>query len=345
MADPQPQVAPEPVTIAGFKGIKNTVTPERLSGEDLERARNVDLDDAGQARRRRGTTLVAAGNYHSVWTSDDGTVYGVKNQALGIIRPDFTFVTLAAGVGLDPIAYVQVGEDIYYSSRVTSGVITAGTVSAWGALVSAGTWLSPVVLPTSTLPGVAGKLLGAPPLAHALAYHNGRIYLASERTVWATELYMYRYVDKTRTYMLFESAVTVIGAVSSGLYVGTETALWFLSGPFAEMQRVKVLNCGVLPGSMVEVPKDLILPNQSTTRTALMAMTHQGLCALQDGGNVLNLTQQRVLFPEAVSAAAMFRQQDGINQYVGVLNSAGTPTSTARVGDYVDAEIRRFQGA
>jgi hypothetical protein len=240
-----------------------------------------------------------------------------------------------------------VGNDIFYSSVTASGVVAndSGQVSAWGAQTSPSTWISPAVQPTDTLPPVAGKLLGAPPLAHALTYFNGRIYLASKRTLWATELYMYRYVDKTRTYMLFEADITVLGAVSGGMYVGTTAALWYLSGSLLDMQRVKVLDCGVLPGSLVALPKDLVLPNQSTTRTALMAMTHQGLCALQDGGNVLNLTQQRVLFPDAVSAAAVFRQQDGINQYVGVLNSAGTPSSTARVGDYVDAEIRRFQGA
>jgi hypothetical protein len=60
---------------------------------------------------------------------------------------------------------------------------------------------------------------------------------------------------------------------------------------------------------------------------------------------VYNLTEDRVWFPDAVAAAAMYREQDGIRQYVGVLNSAGGPTSTARLGDYVDAEIRRFRGA
>jgi hypothetical protein len=336
---------PDAAVFAGFKGIANTVAPERLGAADLERARNVDLDDAGQARRRRGYTLVAAGGYHSLFTAADDTVYGVKNGALGIVRPDYSFETLATGVGSDPIAYVQVGDDVFYSSRVTSGIISGGLVSPWGALVSPGTWLSPVVQPTDTLGALAGKLLGAPPLATALAYFNGRIYLANDKTVWATELYLYRYVDKTRTYLMFEAEVTVLGAVSDGLYVGTRDALWFLSGPFNEMRRIKVLSYGVLPGSMVSVPADLILPNQATTRTALMVMSEKGLCACQDGGNVYNLTQTRMLFPEAVAAAALFRQQDGINQYVSVLDSRGAPTSTARMGDYVDAEIRRFQGA
>ncbi len=342
-AQPQEQ---DSAVFAGFKGVKNTVEAVRLGADELERARNLDIDDAGQARRRRGYTRVAEGSYHSLFTNADGAVYGVKDGTLGLIRPDWSFEALAPGAGDERVSFAQVGDDVYFSSRVVSGIIDAGdTISPWGAQVSPGTWLSPVVNPTSTLPEVAGKMLGTPPLAHDIAYFNGRIYLASERTLWATELYLYRYVDKTRNFLQFESDITAIGAVTDGLYVGTRDALWFLSGAFGEMRRIRALTHGVLPGSMVRVPASLILPNQSVTRDAVMAMTDGGLCACQDGGMVYNLTQTTVLFPEAVDAAAMFRQQDGINQYVGVLNSAGTPASTARIGDYVDAEIRRFQGA
>lgn len=347
MADPQPQVAPEPVILAGFKGLKNTVTSERLAGEDLERAINIDLDDAGQARRRRGYTLVAAGSYHSLFTALSGTVYGVKNNDLGIIRADYAFTVLRAGVGPQPIAYVQVGEDIYFSSATTSGVIHPdATVTAWGALTSPGVWHSPVINPTATLPEIAGKLLGAPPFATALAYYNGRIYLANGRTLWATELFLYGFVDKTRTYLQFEADITMVGAVSNGLYVGTRDAVWFLSGAFDQMRRVIALDAGAVPRSMVSVPVDVSTrSNEALTRASLMFMSDRGVCACQDGGIITNMTQSRVLMPAAVDAAALLRQQDGINQYVGVLTSPGAPTSTARVGDFIDAEIRRFQGA
>jgi hypothetical protein len=189
---------------------------------------------------------------------------------------------------------------------------------------------------------IAGKLLGAPPLAHALAYFNGRIYLASKRTLWATELYLYRYVDKTRTFLMFEDDITVLGAVADGLYVGTGSALWFLAGSFGEMRRMRVYSAGCLPGSMVVSGAYPQAEGRVGTRTSLLVMTTEGLCRCQDGGTVYNVTEDRVWFPEATHAAAMYREQDGINQYVGVLNSAGDPMSTARLGDYVDAEIRRF---
>ena len=75
-----------------------------------------------------------------------------------------------------------------------------------------------------------------------------------------------------------------------------------------------------------------------------MFLAKTGLCAGFNGGQSFNLTQNTMVFPDASNAAALFRRQDGVNSYVAVADSGGTPSSNARIGDYVDAEIRRFQG-
>lgn len=344
---PPPENPTDSVTFNQFSGIKNTVSRERLAPGELEVAKNVDLDNMGQLRRRRGFTRVALGDFHSLFRAADDTVYGVKDGSLGIIYPNFTFQSLASGAGDAPIAYVQVADTIYYSSEDVSGKIDAKThaVSAWGASTSDTTWLSPVVNPVEGLPPIKGKMLGKPPMATALAYYNGRIYLANDRTVWATELYLYDYVDKTKNYMMYESKVTMLAAVTDGLYVGTNTGIWFQSGPFNEMRRVLADGGAALPGSAVPVGTGQLPELQINSRSAYLVMTPDGLVVLLDSGNTINLTENKVIFPEATRVNSLFRMQDGVNQYIGVANSAGTPSSNARIGDYVDAEIRRFQGA
>lgn len=349
MPAPDPNAAPESLLVQKFSGLKNTVTAERLSPEELQVGLNIDLDDMGQARRRRGYALAAAGNYHSLFEGATAT-YVVRNDVLGTVNPDYSFVALRSGVGSDRLAYVQVGEDVYFSSRVTSGVVHSDTaVSDWGAVSDAATWVSPVVNPTSTLPALGGRLLGKPPMATALAYYNGRIFLADGSTVWATELYLYNYIDRTRTFLQFEAEVTMLAAVADGLYVGTTRDVWFLSGRLAEMKRVIALREGALPGSSVIAGAELlstVLPNRAMTESkdAAVFMSTGGLCVGLSTGEVYNVTEDRVIFPDAVSVAAMVRQQDGISQYVGVADSGGSPSSTARIGGYMDAEIRRFQG-
>ena len=341
---PPPQ---DSVVIQKFDGLKNTVTPERLAPTELERATNVDLDDVGQAHRRRGFTQVDSANYHSVFQGDHA-VYAVRNDVLGVINPDYSFTALLSGVGSERLAYVQVADVVYFSSSLTSGKIaTDGTVSPWGAVSDAGIWLSPVVNPTDTYHQVRGRMLGRPPMATALAYLNGRIYLAHGQDVWATELYLYDYVDKTRNFKRYESEVTMLGAVTDGIYVGTSHDVWFMSGSeFAKMGRIPIMNYGALPGSLVYVPAELIDPKiphrpQTESKNAVVFMATTGLCAGMDSGVSYNLTQNHVLFPDGQSVAALFRRQDGVNQYIGAVDSGGTPSSTARIGDYVDAEIRR----
>lgn len=347
MARSQSSGANDSVVLQKFAGLKNTVTEERLTPAQLAKAINIDIDDAGQIRRRRGATQVAEGNFHSVF-SDEDRVIGVRDGFLGIIYPDYSFKAIKSNIGSAPICYVKVGDKIYFSSQLYSGVINEDdTVSPWGQQSSENMWLSPVVNPTSTYDEIRGKFIGAPPVATSLAYFNGRIYMANGSDVWATELYLYDYVDKTRNYLSFESEVTVIGAVTDGLYVGTKTAVWFMSGAFSQMQRILMMKSGALPGSLVSVPGELVNPQipidqQAPSKTAVLFLSTVGLCAGLDNGVCYNLTQNEVLFPAADNVAAMFRRQDGINQYVGVADSAGSPASAARIGDYVDAEIRRF---
>jgi hypothetical protein len=337
-------MAKDSVTFSKFTGIKNTVAEERLSPAELAYAINVDIDDSGQIRRRRGFDQKASGNYHSVFSSGDSS-YVVKNGDLCRLFPNYTTTVIKAGVGPNEISYVRVGDDIYFSSKNTSGIIRAdNTVDPWGEQDGDGRWLSPVVNPTQYLAEVGGKLLGNPPNSTSLSYHNGRIYMADDKTVWATELYLYQYVDKTKNYLYFEAPVTGIMAVTDGQYVGTESAVYFISGPFNEMRRIKVADAGMVRGSLIDIPADLVR-GEGSTRNAVMFMTNLGIFVGLDGGLCYNLTQSRVEFPKAIKAASMFRQQDGINQYISVADSAGSPTSSARIGDYVDAEIRRFKGA
>jgi hypothetical protein len=113
------------------------------------------------------------------------------------------------------------------------------------------------------------------------------------------------------------------------------------------MKRVRVMDTPVIPGSMVYVPGELANPpqvglDQSTgTSVSILFMTEEGYCTGKDGGQCYNETEAKVIFPKASRAASTFRRQDGMNQYLAVLNSQGGPSDNARIGDYVDAQLIR----
>jgi hypothetical protein len=354
----QPGVPPPEVgkVLNSWDGLKNTLQPERLGPKDLVRARNVVLDDTGQPSRRRGYTLKLPGNVHSLFQTYHGVVLGVVNAELGIINPDYshqplTFIGTDPAAGMAPLAYAQVGDLVYYVGGVDRGVvdIPGRSWSPWGDPNDL--WLSPVVNPTETLPPVAGRLLKQPPHATNMTYYNGRLYLGQGPTLWATELYLYNLVDATAGYKLFEADITMLGTVTDGIYVGTKEGVWFLTGPtYAEMKRIRALDVGVVPGSMVDIPGELANPPQvpfaaiTPVAAALMFMTTKGVCIALDGGKVTSMTESKYAFPEAVAAAALYRQQDGVNQYIAALHSGGSPKQSAAIGDHLDVTIIRGSG-
>jgi hypothetical protein len=363
MAQPNPQAGgplPAPAEVgkilSSWDGLKNTMQPERLGDKDLVRARNVVLDDSGQPSRRRGYTLKLPGNIHSLFTSYQGVVLGVVNSELSVINPDYsyqplTFIGTDPASGMPPLAYAQVGDQVYYVGTVDRGVvnISGRSWSPWGDPTDL--WLSPVVNPTETLLPIAGRLLKQPPNATCMTYFNGRLYLGQGPTLWATDLYLYNFVDATSGYKLFEADITMLGTVADGVYVGTKEALWFLTGPtFAEMKRQRVMDSGVIPGSMVDIPAELGNPPQvpisATTPVdvSIMFMTTKGVCIASASGRTINMTEPKYIFPDSMSAAALYRRQDGVNQYITTLQSGGSPTQSAAIGDYLDVTIIRGSG-
>ncbi len=102
---------------------------------------------------------------------------------------------------------------------------------------------------------------------------------------------------------------------------------------------------------MVLIPSELANPPQTgldadtPLQVSLSFMTTNGFCVGQDGGQTLNLTEGKFFFPAAQSAAAMFRRQDGMNQYIAAMQSGGDPQNNAAIGDYIDVTIIRASAA
>lgn len=344
MVQRPPEALPESIILGQFTGMKNTVSQERLQATELERAINVDIDDAGQLRRRRGYVRKIAASCHSL-REIVGKVLMVRDGVLGRVREDYTFIAITT-VGAAPVCYTDVNDEVYFCNAAASGVIAADdSLTAWGKTDGQGLWLSQVMAPTDTLGAVAGKLLGDPIRATCIEAYKGRIYLADGKTLWATELYQYHYVDRTKGFMQFEHEITLLMAVDNGLYVGTTGGLYFLQGHFGQFKLSRINDDAVIRGSGQLVPSELVHPqarNQPMPAGfAAVFMTTGGIMAGFDNGTCFNLTSGTMVFPAGVSATSLFRQDQGANSYVAAVDSAGGPSASARIGDYVDAEIVR----
>ena len=341
---PPPDKPPESIILSEFDGLRNNINEERLTGKDLARALNIEIDDVGQIRRRRGYSRKLPGRWHSVETVG-GRSFGVCNGTLGQLNAGYQFVPLTT-VGDDPLSYVDVGDTTYFSSRSASGQIVGMVVSPWCARGDQPQIISPVINPDEFLGPVGGKMLQSPPLFTDIEHYKGRIYGAAGRYLWGTELYLYDYVDLNRNFIPFEAEITAVGSTTDGLYVGTTKQLMFLEGTLSEGFKItEIASSPVLRGSMITLPNSKVHPQAMDQPVAdgdaLLIMTQVGICAATPGGNIYNLTQDRMVFPAAAQAATMWREDQGINSYVAVLDSGGTPSANARIGDFADAQVIR----
>lgn len=122
-------------TFDKFLGLRNTVGIESLESGDLTVALNVDQTDAYRLRRRKGfeATGVTTAR-HSIW-SDGTTALAVENTSLVRIMPDLSEVVLRDD--LTPGArmfYAVIGDRIFFSNGVDTGVVQNGLARSWGLL-------------------------------------------------------------------------------------------------------------------------------------------------------------------------------------------------------------------
>lgn len=331
------------LVLSAFSGLKNTVRPERLQVDELEVAINVDLDDAGQPSQRTGMVKLASGAWGSAFNANDGRLFCVKDGALGWVDAAANFHAIV-GVGDEArVCWCQVGDTIYWSSQTQNGKIDAIalTNARWGVDEQ---WLSFAPDTPNTGP-VAGRLVGPPPPCRSMCWNGGRIFMAVGSLVWFTDLFNYEVVDRVSGYWPFEGDVVWIGSTTRDVYVGTTEGVWYVGGGTREPRRKRIMDGAATPGSLVTIPAELGNPialrrkPDQESAIALAFMTTHGYCVAYDDGDAFNLTEGTFLFPQAQEAAATFRQQIGMNQYLVDLKGSGAPSGLAAFGDRVEANV------
>lgn len=115
-----------------FLGLRNTVGSEGFELGDLEVANNCDIDDLSEIHRRYGTGAPTAGIDRCLW-ANDSICLGVGSNALKRLNADFSLTTLRSGLTPNrDLAYVSMGDRVFYSNGVETGIVQNGQNRTWG---------------------------------------------------------------------------------------------------------------------------------------------------------------------------------------------------------------------
>lgn len=135
-------------------------------------------------------------------------------------------------------------------------------------------------------PELETQFLVPPPPGQCLCAHNARLLIANEKIVYLTEPFYPSLVDDRENVLLYDSPVTLLYSVTDGVYVGTETDLWFLSGFDSDaLAQRRIASYGMSRNMAVHLPQ---------TAYGGMCWSERGILALGDSGQIKPLFESRI---------------------------------------------------
>lgn len=178
-----------------------------------------------------------------------------------------------------------------------------------------------------------------PQSGHILAYFNGRIYIARNDTVFFTEPLRYGLTRPAQGIYMFPERVDLLAATNDGLYVGFKGQTAFLAGmdPY-DVSQIAVQPYGPIPRAMTYIAGERL--GVSERHVPVWWGVDGTMVAGLAGGQVRQLTRDRLAVPKHELGAMMLREREGMSQVVSVLRRGGE-TNAMGASDSVVAEIRR----
>jgi len=281
-------------------GLNTKIDPVRTAGDPskvvLTSCLNVAVDDTGRLSRRKGRTLWLAGSWHSLYPCGE-YMLGVKGDALSVIQGKAS--TPIRNVSGEKRMRYQTAWDgkkevVYYTNGSESGKVYGGVSY-------------PITLPEYVGPETSKELTVMPSGVRDIQLWNGRLFVAVDKTVWYSEPFNYDSFNPACGFMMFESDVFMILPTQSGMMIGTASNIVFLQGNSTEeFQFVKVADYGVLEGNTGAQYQGELSLGESMTYRPWFFGSKKGICVLTQAGQMLNVTDKKVPYPEALRGSGGF---------------------------------------
>ena len=305
---------------------------------------NCDVDDEDNATRREGSTLIVPSVATSGWGNGDKGYCIVAGRLNSFDGAVLTILDANLVVGAD-CEFAAVNDVVVFSDGTIIGIIDGATVvridrpADWVDVTDLAAWVA------AHAPADPAKWNGtdtnsnfqidayklATLAGNCLCCYGGALFLAIDNFIYVTKTFDIEHMDIRYCVVAgFAGAVTFIKDVNGGLYVGTTKGCFFLpgggivvdeKGTITEAFSQRQANdFPAIKGTAVRVAAEFLPQFQAAGMVVLWA-TAQGIFAGMEGGTVLNLSRDRVKLPTAASGKALFRDVEGLRQYLVSLGS------------------------
>lgn len=337
-------MATKPITISSFGSLDNKHDPStfvelKKAFTFLQEANNIDITDNFKVKRRNGFSSVDAGDFHSLWsTNDSQSAFTIKDGVLVHIDGDLNITQLSATVfGSSSVYFAETDNCIYASDGKTIIKITDGIVSI---LSGAGSY----DLTSRTLsPDDNEVRYDSPPAGILLSWMFGRLWSVTDKAIFYSRSYEAENFDLSKDYLDIQN-VTHILPVNDGIYIGTTTKVYFLAGgnPNLASNLKEVCSFGSVLGTGILVDATCFDLENVSGKIAIWE-SQQGKIIGLNTGSVLTTSSDRTSVPSADSGSMFIRENNGMSSLVSSLKTNGAYGSNMRATDYAEAEVIKQQ--
>jgi hypothetical protein len=184
-----------------------------------------------------------------------------------------------------------------------------------------------------------------PPFLSNLCYAFGRIWGSSGKTIYYSQPFKFGWFRISANRFEFESDVTVIAKVPTGLFVGMKDKTRFLAGTEPEQMQQSDAGSGSVSGTLAYVNNmpelgDVLGTPEKGYVDVPVWVTAEGIVAGNASGRLFNLTKNKLIFGLPERGASLYRNQGGVMQFLSSFKSGATG-SGAGFSDSATCEIFR----
>jgi len=297
--------------VAKFAGLDNVNASQEVGFGSLKEATNVDITRANKPRRRSGQTLVTADSYVAVGTEDK--IVLALNSSGDVHQLDDSFASIATYTqlnGFGPHNKLRINcilDTAIFSNGIAVGICNTTTAQQ-------------LVFDTSDF-GDRTFDYSIPLAFNDVETFAGRNYYACGERVYYTPVFGYYKLRLGKDYFRFPDTITMIAKVENGLFVGTLDEIFYLNNREPKKaDLLKVANVGVIEGTKAYVEGSIVGDGASTELLPIWATT-AGFCVGLPNGQLNRVTQKSVSLPQGSLGSAMYRNENGQNHIVSIIQT------------------------
>ena len=300
-------------------GWNNKVDPVELAydaetgSSELAVAYNVDVSRRGRVSRRKGfVKRVDLAGIHSLFSCPFVTLF-CAGDGVYKLNEDFSYNLIADGApeGVRT-SYAEVNRVVYAINPGMKIKVVDGVVSAF---VREGSYVGPVTI----------RQYMDPPTGSHIAYYSSRMYIAKDNVLWASDPAAFAWFNKGNGFRQFESRITMLRPVTTGIYVSTENGVWYLYGKtFNEMQQKLVFSYPAVEWSdcytlFSGLRSPYLMERGFYAECAVwLGRNSEGqtsVCVGGDDGRVVDMTVDKIDAPAGIFAASIIHD----DKFIGLI--------------------------